>query len=227
MEANSNARGMAAPGRYDMAAIRQALMDNPDWVRHDPELMQRIAGTEAGGNVVDFNAVVRDRLLAENRRLKASREYMAETARANLALMGRTQVAALSLMDCSELADLDTMCVTTLPVSLGVDAVTVLTEGVTPLAGSLTIRPAAPGFGDQLLGDDNDYTGPVSGPTAQAVFGKPMGSQALARLDFEGVAGLLALGSRDEDMFEPGQGTEFLSFLARAMERRITPWLRD
>ena len=86
MEANSNARGMAAPGGHDMAAIRQALMDNPDWVRHDPELMQRIAGTEAGGNVVDLNAVVRDRLLAENRRLKASREYMAETARANLAL---------------------------------------------------------------------------------------------------------------------------------------------
>lgn len=227
MEANWNARGKAATGGYDMAALRQALMDNPDWVRSDAELMQRIAGAEADGNVVDLNAVVRDRLLDENRRLKASREYMAETARANLALMGRTQIAALSLMDCIDLAALDTALATTLPVSLGVDAVAVLTEGITPLAGSLAIRPAAPGLGNHLLADDNDFTGPISGPTAQAVFGKPMGSQALARLDFEGVPGLLALGSRNEDMFEPGQGTEFLNFLARAMERRITPWLRD
>lgn len=227
MEANSHVRGKAAPGGYDMAAIRQALMDDPDWIRADPELMQRIAGTQAGPNVVDFNAVMRDRLLDENRRLKAARQIMAETARANLALMGRTQIAALSLMDCADLPALDTVLATTLPVSLGVDAVSILTEGVTPLAGSLAIRPAAPGFTDQLLGDDNDFTGPVPGPTAQAIFGKPMRSQALARLDFEGVTGLLALGSRDEDMFEPGQGTEFLNFLARAMERRIIPWLRD
>lgn len=227
MEANWNARGGSAPGETDMAALRRALMDNPDWVRSDTELMTRLAGPSGDGNVVDLNAVVRDRLLAENRRLKATREYMAETARANLALMGRTQVAALSLMDCTDLVALDTALATTLPVSLGVDALTVLTEGVTPLSSALALRPCAPGLGDRLLGEDNDFTGPVNAGTSQAVFGRTLASQALARLDLEGVPGILALGSSDGGMFEPGQGTEFLNFLARAVERRIIPWLRD
>ena len=56
---------------------------------------------------------------------------------------------------------------------------------------------------------------------------RALASQALARLDLEGVPGILALGSSDGGMFEPGQGTEFLNFLARAVERRIILWLRD
>lgn len=227
METNGNARGSSAPGEMDMAALRQAVLDNPDWIRSDTELLTRLAGPSCDGNVVDFNAVVRDRLLAENRRLKAARTVMAETARANLALMGRTQIAALALMECDDLAALDTMLATSFPVALGVDASAVLTEAVTPLPGSLAIRPAAPGLADHLLGTDNDFTGPVSPATAQAVFGQRLSSQALVRLDIDGIPALLALGSRDGSMFEPGQGTEFLNFLARAMERRLLPWLRD
>jgi uncharacterized protein YigA (DUF484 family) len=36
----------------------------------------------------------------------------------------------------------------------------------------------------------------------------------------------LCLGARDDRAFTPDQGADLLHFLARALERRITPWLK-
>ena len=51
--------------------------------------------------------------------------------------------------------------------------------------------------------------------------------QALLRLrpSARAPTGLLALGSRVEGRFDPGQGTELLSFLARILELCIRTWL--
>jgi hypothetical protein len=45
------------------------------------------------------------------------------------------------------------------------------------------------------------------------------------RFNSQTPAGLLALGSRQEEKFHPGQGTELLQFLARALERCVRAWL--
>jgi uncharacterized protein YigA (DUF484 family) len=37
--------------------------------------------------------------------------------------------------------------------------------------------------------------------------------------------GLMCLGSRTAETFQPGLGTELLSFLARALETTIAQWL--
>jgi hypothetical protein len=52
-------------------------------------------------------------------------------------------------------------------------------------------------------------------------------SQALIRLfiSSRSPAGLLALGSRDPDMFAPGRGTDLISFLSGVIERLIRLWL--
>ena len=52
-------------------------------------------------------------------------------------------------------------------------------------------------------------------------------SDALIRLALGHSApvGLLALGASSEDKFHPGQGTELLSFLGKALEYCIRSWL--
>jgi len=65
---------------------------------------------------------------------------------------------------------------------------------------------------------------------ARTIFGSAASlvrSDALLRLKISPAApaGLLALGSRKENRFHPGQGTELLGFLARALERSIRAWL--
>ena len=53
-----------------------------------------------------------------------------------------------------------------------------------------------------------------------ATFGSATG---LVRMRPDGAfpGSLIALGSRLEDAFDPGQGTELIAFLAPVMERRI------
>jgi len=77
--------------------------------------------------------------------------------------------------------------------------------------GALTLLKAVP-KGDPL----------VFGPGANLVR-----SQALIRLapSKGSPPGLLALGSRDEKKFHPGQGSELLQFLCRLLERLIRTWL--
>ena len=64
----------------------------------------------------------------------------------------------------------------------------------------------------------------------EALFGAGAGlvrSQALVRLNVSTGAPpcLLALGSREPDMFHSGMRTELISFLARVLERCIRSWL--
>lgn len=217
--------GARAPADLDMNAMREALMADPDWVRRDGELMARLAGGSVTGDVIDFGAAARARLLDENRRLKAARAELASHARANLAILAQTHVATLSLMECDDLADLNARLGSDLCAVLAVDAIRIFIEGGVPMRDAKAIRAAAPGLADQLLGADNDFTGPSSPATGHALYGQAMGSHALARLDLPGRFGVLALASRDSSAFVEGQGTEFLNFLARAIERRISPWL--
>ena len=52
-------------------------------------------------------------------------------------------------------------------------------------------------------------------------------SDALVRLEFSAAApiGLLALGARESGKFHAGQGTELLTFFAKALARLIRQWL--
>ncbi|MGC5204424.1 DUF484 family protein, partial [Klebsiella pneumoniae] len=66
------------------------------------------------------------------------------------------------------------------------------------------------------------HTDVLYGPAASLVQ-----SDALVRLEFSAAApiGLLALGARETGKFHAGQGTELLSFFAKALARLIRQWL--
>ena len=52
-------------------------------------------------------------------------------------------------------------------------------------------------------------------------------SQALVRVDIslDTPPAIIAFGSRDPELFQDGQGTEQVSFLARVVERLFRTWL--
>ncbi len=92
------------------------------------------------------------------------------------------------------------------------------------------IRLLEPGDVDRLMGEGRDVVLNPEARALRAVYGSARGlvnSEALLRLHAspEAPTGLLALGSRYEGRFDPGQGTELLGFLGRVLELSIRTWL--
>lgn len=212
-------------GAMDRAMVRQMLIENPDWVRGDAELLSHLTGAPDG--VADLGRIVRDRLLDEVRDLKEQHRTLAHHARENLALLARAQGFVLSLMNCPDLDALDYKLAWEAPAALGVEKVRLYLEGATPMIVSESILPCGHGLVDELLGDENDFTGACAPRTGRTLYGEEMGSHALCRLEAGGRIGLLALAAQEADQFHSGQGTEILNFLGRAVEALIDPWLSE
>ncbi|WP_417497120.1 DUF484 family protein [Maricaulis sp.] len=222
-----NAEGMPADP-LDTDRVRDFLLSNPDFVREDAELFALLAQRDAGDGVIDLGAAARGKLLAELRQLKSLNASIVETARANLATQSQIHMAVLALLETDSLAALDRKISSRLTGALGVDVCRVLIEGHAPLPAGESILGAAEGFVGEVLGNKVERLGPVNPVIAHALYGQQgarVKSEAIVRLDFNGHDGLMALAARDPAMFEAGQGTELLNFLARSVERMVTRWL--
>jgi len=214
--------------RLDAASVRAYLMEHPDIVREDAELMALLARRDAGGDVVDLGSAAREKLLEDVRQLKALNAGIVETARANLATQSQIHMAVLALLEADSLTALDRKISGRLTGALGVDVCRILIEGHAPLRAGESILGASEGFVGDVLGQKVERLGPVDPEIAHALYGQQgarVKSEAVVRLDFHGQDGLMALAARDAHLFEAGQGTELLNFLARAIERMIVQWL--
>lgn len=223
-ETNSQAAMM------DPDSVRGFLIANPDFVREDAELFSLIVETPRNDGVIDLGAAARDKLRDELRQLRSLNASIVETARANLATQSQTHMAVLALLEVDSLSGLDKKMSTRLTGALGVDVCRVLIEGHAPLQNGESILGAAEGFVGTVLGDHVEMLGPIDPAHAQALYGQHgarVSSQAIVRLDFNGHDGLMALAARDAHLFESGQGTELLNFLARAIERMVVQWLHQ
>lgn len=227
---------MAADGKttgdaeLDPQAVRAFLLDNPDIVREDGELLAAFAGRRPEDGVIDLGAMAREKLVEEIQQLKALNESIVETARANLAIQSQIHMAVLALLEVDSLAALDRKISCRLTGALGVDVCRILIEGHAPLKNGESILGAADGFVGEVLGEKVERLGPVDPDKAMALYGQQgarVRSEAVVRLDFGGHDGLMALAARDAQLFETGQGTELLNFLARAIERMIVRWLHQ
>ena len=134
------------------------------------------------------------------------------------------------MLEADSLSGLDKKMSTRLTGALGVDVCRILIEGHAPLQNAESILGAAEGFVGTVLGDHVEMLGPIDPANAHALYGQQgarVSSQAIVRLDFNGHDGLMALAARDAHLFESGQGTELLNFLARAIERMVVQWLHQ
>lgn len=210
------------------------LREHPDFLAQNADLVHHLTppSVDRGRGVVDLQAFMVERLRGEIRQLKDQQRELVTTTRANMNSQNRIHAAVLFLLDAQNFEQLIQTITTDLAVLLDLDVACLVVESNgldIPHVHRSGVRVVEPGTVSHWLGRrdvalHNDIQGDpdIFGPGAGLVR-----SQALIRIQVssETPEGLLAFGSREPDMFHPGQGTELVGFLARVVERVIRSWL--
>lgn len=218
----------------DAEAVAAYLRAHPDFLLQRPDLVDRLSLPDPArpDGVVDLRTVLVDRLRGDVERLTDQQRALVAAGRANQNALNRVHAAVLFLLDAGGFEDLVQTVTTDLSVLLDLDMVCLLVEsnGLDQRqALSSGVQVVDPGFVDRALGGrDILLQGDIDG--APDIYGQradKVHSQALARLSISSVTPpcLLALGSREPDMFDESMRTEFISFLARVLERTLRSWL--
>jgi len=215
----------------DVAAF---LAREPDFFARHPDLLDRLVlpAERASPDVVDLRSYLVARQRGEIDKLKRQQRAIVSASRANMNTQQRVHAAILFLLDAESFEHLIQAITTDLAVLLDLDVAQLLIEADEhgPIQQLRTgVRVLPPGDIDaRLAGQDAMLAGAITGD--EAIFGEGAGlvrSQALIRLTVSPGTppALLALGSRDPEMFESGMRTELMGFLARVLERCIRDWL--
>jgi len=230
--AGGPAAGGAEPSE---AAVAEYLRRHPDFLARHSELLDVLEAParDHGEGVVDLQQFMMDRLRAEITRLRESRDDLVHTSRINMNAQARVHQAALAILGARNFEHLIETVATDLLVILDLDAITICVEQ--PSDGGVPSRlrgvhQLQPGTVETFMGGQRQSVFLAEIVGEPELFGEAAGlvrSAALLRLHISDATppAMLALGSRAPDQFEPGQGGDLLSFLARALERTIRLWL--
>jgi len=217
----------ALGGDLDENEVLAFLARNPDFLARNPDVLALMAapGRWSGDGVVDMQQFLLDRRSEEMAELRDAAEHVIETSRTNMSVQMRTHGAVLSLLAARSWEDMLRIVTQDWTLLLDVDAVVLGLEAGAD-ADTRFLEPDVnrlePGFVNHVLDGGQEVRlfrqiaddGTLFGAAAGVVH-----SAAVARIHAGNVwpAGLLALGARD-DVFQPGQGTEMISFLCRVLE---------
>ena len=215
--------------------IRDYLIAHPNFLTENLDLLADLRPTSRhdGKNILDMNQIVARQLGEEVKRLSQQQEDLLAIGRANQAVQKQVHDAALAVMTARNFEHFIHIITKDLAQVMDVDTITLCVEAnddqpsKAPMRGVYVLPEgsvdAVLGFGAPALLKGVPKGDPlIFGPGANLVR-----SQALIRLapSKGSPPGLLALGSRDEMKFHPGQGSELLQFLCRLLERLIRTWL--
>lgn len=221
-----------AVGAAEVAAF---LRQHPDFLVEHPELLEVLTppALQRGDRVVDMQQFMLQHQRAEILRLKNQQRALISTTRANLATQSRVHQAVLALLAAGSFEQLIQIVTTDLAVLLDADVVMIGVEQMgqsRPRFSHHGVQLLDAGTVDAVLGADRDAALHADLTGDPKLFGNGAGlvrSAAFLRLAVSPAApaGLLCIGIRKPGKFHSGQGTELLSFLARALGVTIAAWL--
>lgn len=235
MSQNTTQTPRADAALLDDSDVSRYLLDNPEFFSRNPEVLveMKSPGESRADGVVDFQAVMVDRLRDEIHNLAACTQDVIETSRVNMTYLTRTHAAVLALLSAQDAEHMARIITDDLPLLLDVEYVAfgfeqdIKAEAALRLPG---VRMFPFGFVDAQVGEGGDVflerdlldDGTIFGDDSAAVR-----SAALARLrpGAHTASGLLVLGAAQSGAFHPGQGTDLLNFLARVTEKLFIRWL--
>ncbi|NQV81713.1 MAG: DUF484 family protein [Alphaproteobacteria bacterium] len=219
---NSEPRSPAKPRQPSAKSVAEFLAANPSFLVDHPELVGVLAPPSQSGldGVLDMQQFMIERLQAELRDLRSSQRDLLSASRVNLSSQERIHAAVLAVIEARTLEDIGRIVAEDYRSILDVSTSALCFEepGQSRLHNIISLNP---GTIRQMMGDRSillrhDIAGD------ERLYGGDAGkvrSDALVHLNVgkDGPNGLLALGSLEPDRFHPGQGTELLGFMARAI----------
>jgi uncharacterized protein YigA (DUF484 family) len=210
----------------DPETIRDFLRTEPEFLRHDEDLLGELGLRVDAANVIDFGPKALARAAAAHKREASVRQAIEANARANFSAQAQTHAAVIDLLDARNHSDLarrvDEMSMLRFGLATGIMALEgptrvpagwyALAEGqVDMLAGEAPI--ARMGFFAPAL--------PLFGDKAETIRSMALVRMAIWEPRREAV---LAFGSTDPEGFTPDMGIELVNVLARVVERTAERW---
>lgn len=210
------------------------LRDNPKFLQQHPEAMNYLTPPKngEGKNVRDFQSFMIERLKTDKERVLESTKELVENARSNMNNQQRIQKVILRILEARNFEEFIHIITMDMATMLDTDIATLVVESNghdIPHIHTSGIRIVPPGTIDQWMGDQNALLqSDISG--IEVIYGGGytlVRSQALLRVDIsmDTPPAIIAFGSRDPHMFDDGQATDMVAFLARVVERAFRSWL--
>lgn len=212
------------------------LRDNPSFLHKHPEACDLLdpprEHKDQGRGVVDFQQFMVRRLREDRDGIIEEAREIVETSRVNMSNQTRIHNAVLLLLEARNFEDFIHTVVMDFAALLDVDIIALIVEAdgdVVPHINLSGVRAVTSGSIELLMKDQKIILESHT-KGLEDIYGGGAGlvkSQALLRMNIAKGAppAMLAFGSRNPDMFQPGQGTELTAFLGHVVERCFCSWL--
>ena len=207
----------------DEASVVAYLKTHPDLLERNPELLEALELSHASGAAVSLIERQVELLRARNRRLEDRFDRLVESARDNEKRAAKVQKLARSLIRAPSLAAIAATLKQRLRDDFDVDDCFVGLSTATfqrrDIDGIAPIDPDGPiaRSYDDFLRTRLIECGPISEERVALLFPRSeatIRSAAVVPLEKERSLGMLALGSREAERFQPRQGKLFLEMVA-------------
>jgi uncharacterized protein YigA (DUF484 family) len=217
----------------DEKAVKSFLTQNPDFLIQNPDLFGVLTAPDrsTGDSVVDFQNLMIQKLKSNLEDLKNNQGNLIDTSRNNLTTQVQVHEAVLNLLNSDSIDHIGHIVTQDWADMLHIDVIRICFEEghKVSIPNLKELAPLPKGTTEKYLGNDDiiqlrgdvEVSDDIFGPAKSLVK-----AEALIKIPAteHNPPGILAFGSRDADMFYPGQGTELLRFLGKSFHKCLILW---
>lgn len=210
------------------------LRENPKFLQAHPEACDFLIPPKngEGKNIADFQSFMIKRLKDDKEKVLTTTQEIVENARSNMNNQQRIHKVVLRLLEARNFEEFIQIITMDLSTMLNTDISVLVVESNghdIPHIHTSGIRVVPEGTIDKWMQSKNVLLQSNIGGI-EAIYGGGytlVQSQALLRVDIahDTPPAVLAFGSREPQMFQDGQGTDLVQFLAGVVERSFRAWL--
>lgn len=207
------------------ADILAWIAENPRFLLSHAETLSALAEEEEVETITNLHAFKARKMQKKQASLTKQHEHLLATAHYNSLSAGMLFSAILSVLECSDLAQLRTYIQAKLRKELQLDAARLMLLGET----DSTTHISADSLSKQLADDEDIALRTLTDIEEKAMYGvkgKTLKSDALLKLTSTNgqTLGLLALASNDVQRFHAAQGADLINFFRRIVSYKIHSW---
>ena len=220
----------------DASVARKFLMQNPDFLINNPDLYSILTPPDRseGDRIVDFQNIMIEKIKKNLKDLQHNQGHLIDTSRNNLTTQAQVHEAVLCLLETEALNHIGHIVTQDWADMLHIDVIRICFEVDHPInpPALKEITLLQKGRVNEYLNQEDIILIRGEANVSEDIFGpaKPLvKTEALIKIPKTkyNPPGILAFGSRDLDMFYPGQGTELLRFLGKSYHKCMIQWLKQ